>query len=80
MPCTVGVRFPLFRPSRRPEGDWNMCMFYVAGIIYACMYFGSRPLGFVLLRYSCIVSCATYLSNTLRVAAVSYTHLRAHET
>ena len=36
MPCTVGVRFPLFRPSLRPEGDWNMCMFYVAGII--CVY------------------------------------------
>ena len=42
------VRFPLCRPSRRPEGDWNMCMFYVAGIIFACMYFGSRPIGFVL--------------------------------
>ena len=38
------VRFPLCRPSRRPEGDWNMCMFYVAGIIYACMYFGSSTL------------------------------------
>ena len=38
MLCTVGVRFPLFRPSLRPEGDWNMCMFYVAGIIYLCMF------------------------------------------
>ena len=44
MPCTVGVRFPLFRPSLRPEGDWNMCMFHVAGIIYACLYFGSSTL------------------------------------
>ena len=40
MLCTVGVRFPLFRPSLRPEGDWNMCMFYVAGImcVYICFW------------------------------------------
>ena len=45
MLCTVGVRFPLFRPSLRPEGDWNMCMFYVAGIMCVCTFvFGSSTL------------------------------------
>ena len=68
MLCTVGVRFPLFRPSLRPEGDWNMCMFYVAGIIYVYACFGSRPTGFVLLRYSCIARCTAYSCDTSSVA------------
>ena len=55
MLCIVGVRFPLFRPSLRPEGDWNMCMFYVAGIIYVYACFGSSAIAFGPLRYCTVL-------------------------